>query len=83
MSELTEKITASNRRFNDDEIAKTAFKNTDRITGMSAGDYDALLYPGGHGPIWDLAGSDLSGQLILVFLDAGKPVEWSAMATRL
>jgi putative intracellular protease/amidase len=74
MSELTENITASNRRFKDDQAAQDAFKNTHRLTELKAEDFDALFYPGGHGPIWDLASSQLSGQLILDFLDKGKPV---------
>lgn len=74
MSELTENITASNRRFSEDEAARVAFFGTHRLTEVKAEDFDALFYPGGHGPIWDLADSPLSGQLILDFLDKGKPV---------
>jgi putative intracellular protease/amidase len=74
LSELTENISASNRRFNEDKTAQEAFNNTHWLTGLQADDFDALFYPGGHGPIWDLAGSELSGQLILDFLDKGKPV---------
>ncbi|MGM9478020.1 type 1 glutamine amidotransferase domain-containing protein [Pedobacter sp. GSP4] len=74
LSELTENITASNRRFKDDALAQGAFNNTQRLVGLKAEDFDALFYPGGHGPIWDLADSELSGQLILDFLDKGKPV---------
>jgi putative intracellular protease/amidase len=74
MSELTENITASNRRFKDDQAAQDAFSHTQSLTDLNAGEFDALFYPGGHGPIWDLANSKLSGQLILDFLDKGKPV---------
>jgi putative intracellular protease/amidase len=74
MSELTENITGANRRFHDDEIAKTAFERTNVIRLMKAADYDAIFYPGGHGPIWDLAADASSGRLILDFYHAGKPV---------
>lgn len=74
MSELTEHITGSNRRFNDDQAAQEAFNNTNSLMGLSSEEFDAIFYPGGHGPIWDLASNDLSGQLILDFLDRGKPV---------
>lgn len=74
MSELTENITAANRRFKDDQMAQSAFNNTHRLTELKSEKFDALFYPGGHGPIWDLADSKLSGQLILDFLDKGKPV---------
>jgi putative intracellular protease/amidase len=74
MSELTENITASNHRFKDDDAAQVAFDHTQKLVGFTAEEFDALFYPGGHGPIWDLAGSPVSGQLILDFLDKGKPV---------
>lgn len=74
MSELTENITGSNRRFQDDEIAKTAFSQTSPLNQINPADYDAVFYPGGHGPMWDLAKDNNSGILIHDFLDAGKPV---------
>jgi len=74
MSELTEHITGSNRRFLDDEMAKQAFSHTVPLSQHSATEFDGVFYPGGHGPIWDLARDNDSGLLILDFLDAGKPV---------
>lgn len=74
MSELTENITGSNRRFQEDEVAKAAFSQTTVLNLIDAADYDGVFYPGGHGPIWDLAVDNNSGILILAFLDAGKPV---------
>ncbi len=74
MSELTEHLTGSNRRFQDDEVAKEAFAHTTPLNQVNAIDFDAVFYPGGHGPIWDLAVDNNSGILILDFLDAGKPV---------
>jgi len=74
MSELTENITGSNRRYQDDEAAKAAFSHTTPLTQINSADYDGVFYPGGHGPIWDLAKDNNSGILIHDFLDAGKPV---------
>ncbi|GAA4200026.1 type 1 glutamine amidotransferase domain-containing protein [Pedobacter jeongneungensis] len=74
VSELTENITGSNRRYQDDEAAKTAFSQTHLLNQVKSEDFDAVFYPGGHGPIWDLAQDNNSGILILDFLDAGKPV---------
>lgn len=74
MSELTENITGANRRFQDDEIAKTAFERTNVLGKMNATDYDAIFYPGGHGPLWDLAADEKSAGLILDFYNSGKPV---------
>lgn len=74
MSELTENITASNRRFKDDEMAQQKFNNTLILSGIKAADYDAVFYSGGHGPIWDLATDENSARLILDFYNSGKPV---------
>lgn len=74
MSELTENISASNRRFQDDIGAQGALNSTAKLEDINAADYDALFYPGGHGPIFDLASDERSGQIILDFLESGKPV---------
>jgi len=74
MSELTENVTGANRRYQDDEMAKNAFSHTTPLNQIKPEDYDAVFYPGGHGPIWDLAVDNDSGILIHNFLDAGKPV---------
>jgi putative intracellular protease/amidase len=74
MSELTEHLTGSNRRFQDDEQAKAAFSETTVLDQIRHTEFDAVFYPGGHGPIWDLAVDNNSGLLILDFLDAAKPV---------
>ncbi|WP_421944724.1 hypothetical protein [Pedobacter sp.] len=74
MSELTEHITWANRRFTDDLAAKDAFSHIMPLNQVSASGYDAAFYPGGHGPIWDLAKDNDNGLLILDFLDSEKPV---------
>lgn len=74
MSQLTENVTGANRRFQDDEIAKTAFERTNVLSTIKAADYDAVFFPGGHGPLWDLANDEHCGRLILDFYNTGKPV---------
>ncbi|MGA8853551.1 MAG: type 1 glutamine amidotransferase domain-containing protein [Christiangramia sp.] len=74
MSELTENITSSNRRFQKDEIARKALDNTLKLAEVSAADYDGVFFPGGHGPMFDLASNEISGKLILDFLKNNKPV---------
>jgi len=74
MSALTENITGSNRRFQEDEVAKNALNTTQTLENISADDFDGVFFPGGHGPIFDLATNEKSGQLILDFLESGKPV---------
>lgn len=74
ISELTEHITGSNRRFADDEFAQHAFAHTHTLFALSAQDFDAVFFPGGHGPLWDLAIDEISGKLINDFFLANKPV---------
>jgi putative intracellular protease/amidase len=74
ISRLTEHITPHNRRFDDDQDAQNQFKNTLKLSSVRAEDFDALFFPGGHGPVFDLAASEVNGRLILDFVHAGKPV---------
>jgi|SRR5690606_14513589 len=74
MSKLSENITASNRRFMDDDAAQTAFGATIRLEAVRPEEYDALFLPGGHGPLWDLATDEVCGRIILDFLHSDKPV---------
>src|SRR5262249_15547838 len=62
------------RRFKDDSSAQAALANTTRLAEVGADDYDAVFYPGGHGPMWDLAEDPHSIALIEAFWNAGKPV---------
>ncbi len=62
------------RRFEADADAQAALANTVRLDTVSAADFDAVFYPGGHGPLWDLAEDENSVQLIEDTLRAGKPV---------
>ncbi len=74
LSLLTENITASNRRFNDDGDAQAAFSATRLLDTVDAINFDAVFYPGGHGPLWDLATNEFNGRLILEFIKSRKPV---------
>ena len=73
-SQLTENITGANRRFNDDNAAQEAFSNTLKVTEINAADYDAVFFPGGHGPMFDLADDDATGKIILEFYKNNKPI---------
>jgi len=61
------------RRFETDAVATALLANTVRLDSVSAADFDAVFYPGGHGPLWDLAQDRHSIQLIEAFQAAGKP----------
>ncbi|MEQ6886752.1 type 1 glutamine amidotransferase domain-containing protein [Salicola sp. Rm-C-2C1-2] len=47
--------TETTRRFEADEEAKAALAGTRKLSGTSIDEFDAVFYPGGHGPLWDLA----------------------------
>ena len=66
--------TDDTRRFRQDAEAQRRLANTRRLAEVQAADYDAVLYPGGHGPLWDLAEDAKSVSLIKTKLAAGKPV---------
>jgi len=73
-SALPENQTEATRRFNADAAAKARLASTQRLADLSAAGFDALFYPGGHGPMWDLASDPTSIALIEAFAKAGKPV---------
>ena len=66
--------TDATKRFKADEAAQQALANTVPLDSVSAADYDAVFYPGGHGPLWDLAEDKKSIKLIETLYAAGKPV---------
>lgn len=66
--------TDSTRRFEDDPEAQRALAATVELATVSADDFDAVFYPGGHGPLWDLASDPHSIGLIEAFVAQGKPV---------
>ncbi|WP_409604580.1 type 1 glutamine amidotransferase domain-containing protein [Brevundimonas sp.] len=61
-------------RFKDDAAAKAELASTRPLSEVSADDFDAVFYPGGHGPLWDLAEDPASIALIEAFARADKPV---------
>ena len=66
--------TDDTRRFDDDKAAQNELRNTAKLAEMKVEDFDAVFYPGGHGPLWDLYKDKYSIALIEGFIAAGKPV---------
>ena len=62
------------RRFEADANAKAQLATTVRLDSVKAEDFDTVFYPGGHGPMWDLAEDQNSVALIETMIRAGKPV---------
>jgi len=73
-SDLPENQTAAMARFKKDPEAQKALSQTFRLAEMKSEDFDSVFYPGGHGPMWDLAGDPVSIALIESFYNSGKPV---------
>lgn len=61
-------------RFKQDAEGMALLANTHKLADMRAEDFDAVFYPGGHGPLWDLAEDAYSIALINALYAAGKPV---------
>ncbi len=66
--------TETTKRFEADEVAMQALANTHKLSEVLNQDFDAVFYPGGHGPLWDLANDQNSISLIEQTLQANKPV---------
>jgi len=66
--------TETTHRFEADASAMQALANTQKLSEISIADFDAVFYPGGHGPLWDLAEDQNSISLIEQALQADKPV---------
>lgn len=73
-SDLPEFQTELTQRFKDDPAAQQVLANTIKLDSINPADFDSVFYPGGHGPLWDLAESTTSIKLIETFERAGKPV---------
>lgn len=66
--------TDATRRFEGDSAAQSALANTEVLGQVDPSGFDAVFYPGGHGPLWDLYGDNDSVALIENVFAAGKPV---------
>ena len=73
-SDDPEAQTEATRRFKADPAAQAVLASTRKLADVSARDFDAVFYPGGHGPLWDLAEDKASIALIESMFAAGKPV---------
>lgn len=73
-SDAPDAQTDATRRFHQDPDAQARLATTAKLVEVSADDFDAVFYPGGHGPLWDLADNPESLALIEAFVRGGKPV---------
>lgn len=73
-SDAPDAQTQDTERFRTDRAAQRALANTVKLDTLNADDFDAVFYPGGHGPLWDLAEDPHSIALIEKAYADGKPV---------
>jgi putative intracellular protease/amidase/catechol 2,3-dioxygenase-like lactoylglutathione lyase family enzyme len=73
-SDLPENQTPAMARFKKDAAAQKALANTVKLAEVKAENFDTVFYPGGHGPMWDLAESPTSISLLEAFYNSGKPI---------
>lgn len=75
-SDKPENQTESTKRFKADTELQEKLSKTHKLADVSSEDFDAVFYPGGHGPLWDLAESKESAKLIESFYNSDKPVSF-------
>ncbi|MEX1234149.1 MAG: type 1 glutamine amidotransferase domain-containing protein [Roseovarius sp.] len=73
-SDAEDAQTEATKRFKGDSAAQEELANTKALSGVSADGFDAIFYPGGHGPLWDLAEDADSAALIETFASTDRPV---------
>lgn len=73
-SDAPEAQTEATKRFKTDDSAQKALGNTTKLAEVDADDFDAVFYPGGHGPLWDLAENAHSQRIIEAFVAENRPL---------
>lgn len=73
-SEQADRQTTATKRFRADAQAMQALAHTHKLADIDPEPFDAVFYPGGHGPLWDLADDDHSRRVIEILYAQGKPV---------
>jgi putative intracellular protease/amidase len=73
-SDLPENLTEMTKRFRTDNAAQAQLAHTKKLAEVSADGFDAVFYPGGHGPMWDMPDNATSIALIEAFVRDDKPV---------
>jgi putative intracellular protease/amidase len=73
-SDAADAQTDDTRRFKADAEAQLALSHTMKLADVDVDAYDAVFYPGGHGPLWDLAEDPDSIHLLEAFAGSGRPI---------
>jgi len=73
-SDTDDNQTEATKRFKQDDQTQKVLANTLKLSTVSANGFDAIFYPGGHGPLWDLAENSHSIDLIETFNQSDRPI---------
>jgi putative intracellular protease/amidase len=73
-SDTDDAQTEATKRFKGDKAARSGLANTVVLSTVTADGFDAIFYPGGHGPLWDLSEDDDSIKLIEAFASTDRPI---------
>ena len=73
-SDAEDAQTDATERFKDDPASQKALADTQVLSQVSAEGFDAVFFPGGHGPLWDLANDADSQRLIETFAKSNRPI---------
>jgi putative intracellular protease/amidase len=73
-SDVPDAETDDTRRFKGDAAARELLATTERLSTVDLNAFDAVFYPGGHGPLWDLAEDATSTHLLEYFASGGRPI---------
>ena len=73
-SDASDAQTDDTRRFKDDAATQAALAATVKLSAVDLNTFDAVFYPGGHGPLWDLAEDPVNIRLVEYFASGGRPI---------
>ena len=73
-SDVPDAQTDATKRFKKDDAAQSALAHTTKLAEIDADGFDAIFYPGGHGPLWDLAENADSQRMIETFMAEDRPL---------
>ena len=73
-SDVPDAQTRATERFKKDETAQRALANTTKLSEIDTDGFDAIFFPGGHGPLWDLAENEVSQRIIETFITEDRPL---------
>ena len=73
-SNVPDAQTKATERFKSDEASQRVLANTTKLAEINADEFDAVFFPGGHGPLWDLAENAASQRIIETFIATRRPL---------